>query len=92
MAKKRIHAYVSGRVQGVFFRATTRDAALDLGLAGYVRNMADGSVEVVAEGDGRRVDELIAWCRRGPRHAHVENVAVTEEEPTGRDTSFRVTF
>ena len=83
---------ISGRVQGVWFRGTTRETALSLGLTGYVRNMPDGSVEVVAEGDSRRVDQLIAWCRRGPPHARVDGVAVTEEEPTGHESGFRVAF
>ena len=68
---------VVGRVQGVFFRSSTEQQALRLGLAGEVRNLPDGSVEVVTEGARRAVEELVAWCRRGgPPAAQVEAVEV----------------
>jgi acylphosphatase len=70
-------------VQGVFFRAETRSRAESLGLAGSVRNLPDGSVEAVFEGDPERVDSMIDWCRRGPAGAAVESVDVSAEEPTG---------
>jgi acylphosphatase len=65
---------VTGRVQGVFFRASTRDFALQLGLAGYARNLADGGVEVVASGDGEALAALYAWLHHGPPAARVESV------------------
>lgn len=80
---------VQGRVQGVFFRAETRNRARSLGLGGWVRNNADGSVEATFEGDRDRVESMVEWCRRGPAHAHVENVEVAWEEPTG-DAEFAV--
>lgn len=80
---------VQGRVQGVFFRAETRNRARSLGLSGWVRNNADGSVEATFEGDRDRVESMVEWCRRGPAHAHVENVDVAWEEPTG-DAEFAV--
>jgi acylphosphatase len=74
---------VRGRVQGVFFRAETRDRAVSLGLGGWVRNNADGTVEAAFEGDRERVESMVAWCRRGPALAQVEDVDVTWEEPRG---------
>ncbi|TAN07894.1 MAG: acylphosphatase [Rhodanobacteraceae bacterium] len=66
---------VQGRVQGVFFRASTRDVALRLGLAGYAKNLTDGSVEVLASGNAEALDELNAWLQHGPPAARVERVA-----------------
>ena len=74
---------VRGRVQGVFFRAETRTRASSLGLGGWVRNNADGSVEAAFEGDRERVESMIEWCRRGPSHAHIEDVEVVWEAPQG---------
>ena len=65
---------VAGRVQGVFFRASTREQALALGLRGYARNLADGRVEVLAAGEGAGVDRLADWLRRGPSQARVEEL------------------
>ncbi|MGB9757755.1 MAG: acylphosphatase [Candidatus Bipolaricaulaceae bacterium] len=87
---KRVHIFVSGRVQGVFFRAHTRDLAQKLGLAGFVRNLPDGRVEVVAEGPEEKLQELIQFCHRGPPLAHVTGVEVHWEEPTGEFRSFSV--
>jgi acylphosphatase len=80
---------VSGRVQGVFFRAETQNRARSLGLAGWVRNAPDGTVEAVFEGPSDRVRSMLDWCRRGPRHAEVEDVAVEWEEPQSED-GFRI--
>lgn len=66
---------IRGRVQGVFFRASTREQALKLGLSGYARNLADGSVEVLACGSGEALDALQEWLREGPPSARVENVS-----------------
>jgi acylphosphatase len=71
---------VSGRVQGVYFRATTRERALGLGLRGWVRNRPDGSVEVLACGEEAKLAELETWLRRGPAHARVVSV---DREPAG---------
>ena len=65
---------VTGRVQGVFFRASTRERALRLGLTGHAKNLADGSVEVVASGTRKAMDELDAWLHQGPPSAQVEQV------------------
>ena len=85
----RVRVRISGRVQGVFFRAEARSRAESLGLAGWARNAADGSVEAVFEGDEARVRSMVDWCRRGPSSARVDNVEVETEEPTG-ETGFRV--
>jgi acylphosphatase len=79
--RARVRVRVSGRVQGVFFRAETRDRARSLRLDGWVRNAPDGSVEAVFEGDPERVESMVAWCRRGPRGAEVDDVEVVTEEP-----------
>jgi acylphosphatase len=81
---------VVGMVQGVFFRQSTAEEAGHLGLAGSVRNLADGSVEVVAEGSRDRVEALVAWCRRGPPAARVEVVQVEWEASSGQAGPFRV--
>ena len=74
---------VHGRVQGVNFRAATAAQATAAGVAGWVRNRRDGSVEAVFEGDSEGVEALVAFCRRGPRHARVERVERFEEPPEG---------
>jgi acylphosphatase len=74
---------VTGAVQGVFFRVDARDRARSLGLAGWVRNRPDGSVEAVFEGDAERVESMVEWCRRGPRGAQVEDVEVEWSDPQG---------
>ena len=77
------HLFVHGRVQGVFFRDSTRTVARDLGLAGWVRNCSDGSVEIHAEGDRKKLEELIAWCRQGPDYASVSNIDLNWTEAEG---------
>ena len=77
----RARVRVRGRVQGVFFRAEARDRARSLGVAGWVRNVPDGSVEAVFEGDEQRVESMVEWMRRGPSGAAVESVEAVREEP-----------
>jgi acylphosphatase len=81
---------VSGRVQGVFFRATCARLARRAALGGYVRNRPDGRVEAAFEGADDAVDEMVEWCRGGPDLARVDDVEVAAEEPLG-DRTFRVT-
>jgi acylphosphatase len=81
LTRKRV--VVRGRVQGVFFRDTTRRRAESVGVAGWIANRSDGAVEAVFEGDPRAVEELVEFCRRGPGRAEVTSVEVTEEEPDG---------
>ncbi len=88
--KVRARLMIRGRVQGVFFRASTVELALRLGLGGWVRNCRDGSVEVVAEGQDKKVEELIQWCRQGPAGAQVRNVQLHWEEHQGVFDSFSI--
>lgn len=80
---------MTGFVQGVFFRAETRNRARSLGLAGWVRNAPDGSVQAVFEGEAERVESMVEWCRRGPGGANVDEVEVEWGEPHG-EGSFTV--
>lgn len=87
MTRKRV--LVSGRVQGVFFRAACRVEAEQAGLAGWVRNLPDGRVEAAFEGEPDAVESLVQWCWTGPRAARVSDVEVHDEEPVGA-TAFEV--
>ena len=80
---------VRGRVQGVFFRDSCRDEASSAGVAGWVRNTAEGAVEAWFEGTEAEVDRMVDWCRHGPRQADVDVVEVDDEAPTGAE-GFRV--
>jgi acylphosphatase len=86
---KRVRVFVSGRVQGVFYRATCARLAREAGLGGYVRNGPEGGVEAAFEGPDEVVDRLVDWCRLGPDLARVDRVETTREEPVG-DVTFRV--
>jgi len=93
MEKVRAHAYVSGMVQGVFFRATTAEEAQRIGgLAGWVRNLPDGRVEVVCEGAKEKVEQLTAWLWHGPPSADVNDVNVTWGGATGEYRDFRIAY
>lgn len=87
----RCRAIVAGRVQGVFYRDSCQQMARRLGVRGSVRNCADGTVEVVAEGERDAVEQLLDWCRRGPARANVTALTITDEPPVG-ETSFRVGY
>lgn len=89
---KRIHVFISGRVQGVFFRAYTRETAMTLNLTGWVRNLYDGSVEAVFEGDDTNVQSMLEWCKKGPPHAVVRHVDASEEPYKGDFRDFRITY
>jgi acylphosphatase len=88
--KRRVKMVVSGRVQGVFFRASTVDQATRLGLVGRVRNLRNGDVEIVAEGEDGRLKALLDWARTGPPRAHVEQVQASYLDPTGEFRDFKV--
>ena len=92
MDKRRVHVWIKGRVQGVFFRAYTRDAAIQAGVAGWVRNLPDGRVEAVFEGDPEKVREVIEWCRQGSPFSRVEQLEVNEEPFTGEFDKFAITY
>ena len=88
MPKVRAHIFVSGRVQGVFFRSAAAETADGLNLNGWVRNLSDGRVEIVAEGDKEAAQSLIDWCYDGPPNAQVGGVEILWETPTGEFSSF----
>jgi len=81
---------ISGRVQGVFYRASAQQEAMRLGLVGEVRNLPDGGVEAIVEGPKERVEEFIDWCRQGPPSADVENVRVRWSKALGEFRTFMV--
>ena len=87
MTRRRV--IVHGRVQGVFFRDTTRRMAQSRGIAGWARNTPEGTVEAVFEGEPEAVESMVAFAREGPRGAAVERVEVIEEQPEGLD-GFRI--
>jgi acylphosphatase len=86
----RAHLIVKGRVQGVFFRACTRDEADNHDVKGWVKNLFDGSVEVVMEGEDNDVKKVIEWCHKGPPYARVDDVTVEYEPYRGEFHDFRV--
>ena len=85
----RAHVFVSGRVQGVYYRASTRDAARERGVDAWVRNRGDGRVEAVFEGAERDVRDLVAWCETGSPAAEVDSVDAEYGEPDG-ETGFEI--
>ncbi len=92
MNNVRVNLIIKGRVQGVWFRESTRREAVELGVVGWVRNRPDRAVEVVAEGPEAQVKELVAWCNQGPPVARVDGVHETWEEWRGEFESFDVVF
>lgn len=90
MSIRRVHLLISGSVQGVGFRYAARRQASQLRLVGWVRNRHDGRVEVVAEGDERTINDLIAWCRHGPPGSWVDDVNVDWEAPAGAFSAFDI--
>ena len=88
----RAHLIIQGRVQGVWFRDSTRQEAVRLGLSGWVKNRFDRTVEVVAEGPRERVETLVTWCHHGPPAARVTGVREFKEDFTGEFDSFRIVF
>jgi len=87
---KRLYLRIYGLVQGVNFRISTRRKAHELGLAGFVKNMPDGTVETVAEGEEEKLHQYKKWCQKGPSSAVVDEVREKWEEPTGEFNSFTI--
>ncbi len=88
MATARVHLIIHGRVQGVAFRYSAEDVANRVGVAGWVRNLHNGTVEIIAEGQRSELEELIKWCQHGPSLARVTDVEVDWQEPTGEFERF----
>ena len=89
---RRIRAIVSGRVQGVSYRANTAREARRLGVVGWVKNRDDGAVELEAEGPDDAIAALVAWCEQGPPAARVTGVAVDELAPAGTERAFEIRY
>lgn len=87
---KRCNIYVSGRVQGVFFRAFTKENADALGLNGFVKNLDDGRVEVIVEGNEEKIEQLIEKIKQGPPRAKIDDISVTWEEARGDFKGFDI--
>lgn len=90
MAIVRVKVIIDGRVQGVNFRWYTQRRARELGLTGWIRNLTDGRVEALFEGEETAVEQALEWCKVGPPHAKVDTVAILYEEPEGRFDGFNV--
>lgn len=87
---KRVNLIIRGQVQGVFFRVSARDQALQLHLCGFVRNLKDGSVNAVVEGSETEIERFISWCNHGPETARVNEVIVTNETVTEPAIGFKI--
>ena len=92
MPTTRAHVYVHGRVQGVFFRATTRDKAIALGVKGWVKNCLDGGVEAVFEGEKDTVEKVVDWCKKGPEGAFVNHIDIRWEKYSGEFDEFSIIY
>ena len=92
MVLKRIHIFVTGRVQGVFFRQSTRVMAIKNNVNGWVRNLGDGRVEIVAEGQESNIDALADWCKTGPANSRVDEFELVDEDFTGEFENFEVRY
>ncbi len=90
--KIRAHIFVQGMVQGVFFRVKTRQKAKVLGVSGWVKNLPDGRVEVVFEGEKEKVEQIIEWIKKGPLFSRVDDVKVDFEEYKGEFENFEIRY
>ncbi len=90
--KKKVHLKIRGKVQGVWYRASTQKKAEELNIKGWVKNDIDGGVSVVAEGEGNVLEELIKWCRQGPPGAIVEEVEEKWDEYSGEFSTFEIRY
>ena len=88
----RFHIFVSGLVQGVFYRQSTKEKAEELGLTGWVRNLPDGRVEIVAEGEEKKIKELIDWAKKGPISAEVRDLEADFEEYKNQFSEFKIRY
>jgi len=86
------HIIISGKVQGVFYRASTRDKALRIGVTGWVKNIPGGNVEAVFQGEKNKVMQMIEWCKKGPAYSKVDDVSVTWEEVKEEFETFEVRY
>ena len=92
MVQKRIHIFVTGRVQGVFFRQSARVMAIKNNVNGWVRNLDDGRVEIVAKGEKQNIYNFVNWCKTGPANSRVDEFELSEENYTGEFENFEVRY
>ena len=92
MPKQRVRIFVKGRVQGVFFRQALKVIAKKKNVYGWVRNLKDGRVEVVLEGEDMDVSAIVEWCHAGSANARVEDIEIKNEKPKGEFSKFEVTY
>lgn len=92
METRQVRVIVRGRVQGVFFRAATREEALRLGVRGWVQNLPDGSVEVCAGGPKKELDRFLAWLKKGPPMSRVAGVEIHDESEARAENTFEVRY
>ena len=92
MIQKRIHIFVTGRVQGVFFRQSTKVMAIKNNVKGWVRNLNDGRVEIIGEGKIQDIDNLAHWCKTGPANSRVDEFELSEENVTDEFENFEVRY
>jgi acylphosphatase len=90
--KSNVHVIISGRVQGVWFRANTKQKAEQLGITGWVRNTSGGNVEAIFEGEENLIQEMLEWCHHGPPFAKVKNVKIKNQEPINGFDSFSIRY
>ncbi|MBZ2168205.1 acylphosphatase [Marinobacter sp. F4216] len=90
MARKRWHLIISGKVQGVYYRASTESTANEIGVSGFARNLPDGRVEVVAEGTEEQLTKLREWCEQGPPAARVDDIEIDKLAATGEFSGFGI--
>ena len=92
MAKQRVRLFVKGKVQGVFFRQALKVSAIKNNVTGWVRNLKDGRVEALLEGDDVNVSTLVEWCHAGSANARVEDIDIKNEKYTGEFSKFEVLY
>ena len=92
MAKQRIHIFLTGKVQGVFFRQATKVVAIKNNVTGWVKNLENGEVEILLEGDDKNVNSVIDWCRNGPANSRVDEVKIEQQEFSGQYSNFEVSY
>ena len=92
MVQKRIHIFVTGRVQGVFFRQSTKVMAIKNNVKGWVRNLDDGRVEIIGEGEIQDIEILTQWCKTGPANSRVDEFELSEENVTDEFENFEVRY
>ena len=90
--KSKVHVIISGRVQGVWFRASTKSKAEQFGITGWVRNTSDGNVEAVFEGDEKIIEEILEWCNHGPPLAKVDNVEIKKQSSSNDFDQFFIRY